>query len=286
MKKTAQFLASIFALGLVACSDGNKTAGGVSIEENTVAEGVSSSSVQPVSSSSVEQAVSSANVVEDPMSSDASTVIVVPVPSHDEIVEPVVLWDGTAGEYKVNTESDESGYWYIWGDDEEGGTSRIELPVDPGNEYSGDSYDPLIDHCGGFCGTVEFGTSIPDPSVGVAFNVADIGKTADISEWHGLCVAYSSELLFDIYLASELGDGTDAVVVSRVEIPSATDSIACVSWQDFALESSAVENTAEAAKKARALGFEFKGEPGKKGFFNIKSITTYNESLRPLPDSN
>ena len=284
MKKTAQFLASIFALGLVACSDGNKTAGGVSIEENTVAEGISSSSVQSVSSSSVQQGISSAKLPEEIMSSSLVSVIVTPVPSNDE-VKPVVLWDGASGNYKVDTGNDNSGSWFVWRDDEEGGTSTIDFPVAMGNEYSGDSYDANIEYCGGFCGSVEFGTTIPNPSVGAAFSVAVEGETADISEWHGLCVAYSSELLFDIYLVSELGDEAD-VVVSRVEIPRAADSTMCVSWKDFAVEGSAVENAAEAAKTARIVGFEFKGEPGEKGFFNIKSITTFNESLRPLSGSN
>ena len=77
MKKTAQILTGAFVLGLIACSESNKTAGGVSIEENTVAEGVSSSSVLPASSSSVQQGISSATATEVSMSS--GTISVTPV---------------------------------------------------------------------------------------------------------------------------------------------------------------------------------------------------------------
>ena len=56
MMKTASILASVFVLGLVACSDGHKTAGGVSAEENTIADGDElPGSTQPLSSSSVQQ---------------------------------------------------------------------------------------------------------------------------------------------------------------------------------------------------------------------------------------
>ena len=263
MKKAVPFLASAFVLGLVACSDGHKTAGGVSIEENTIADGNElPTDVQLESSSSVQQGISSATMVE-PVSSSANSFIVTPVPSHDE-VEAVVLWDGSAGEYKVNTDSEDAGYWYTWADDYDCGTSTIVLPVEKGNEYSGDVYEPVIDHCGGFCGTVVFGTSIPEPVAGVGFNVATEGESADISAWGGLCVTYSSELAFDVVLASETSP--------RVEMPISADTTRCVNWRDFAAENSTAE---DAAKKALAIRFVFKGGAGESGDFNIKAISTY-----------
>jgi hypothetical protein len=275
MKKTAQILTGAFVLGLIACSESNKTAGGVSIEENTVAEGVSSSSVEQVSSSSVQQGISSATVSDVSMSS--GTIAVTPVPVEVD-VKPVILWDGDAGVYKVNTESEDSGYWFTWNDNDEGGLSKISFPVEMGNEYSEDQYDAVIDYCSGFCGTVYFDGPIPNPSAGAAFSVADEGQYADISEWRGLCVTYSSELLFDVYVVPELGDDADASAVPRVEMPRATDTTLCVSWQAFAAE--------EAVKKARIVGFEFKGAAGETGFFNIKAITSYDESLPQLSGSN
>ena len=276
MMKTASILASVFVLGLVACSDGHKTAGGVSAEENSIADGDElPGSTQPLSSSSVQQGISSATVSDVSMSS--GTIAVTPVPVEVD-VKPVILWDGDAGVYKVNTESEDSGYWFTWNDNDEGGLSKISFPVEMGNEYSEDQYDAVIDYCSGFCGTVYFDGPIPNPSAGAAFSVADEGQYADISEWRGLCVTYSSELLFDVYVVPELGDDADASAVPRVEMPRATDTTLCVSWQAFAAE--------EAVKKARIVGFEFKGAAGEKGFFNIKAISSYDESLPQLSSSN
>lgn len=276
MKKTAQILTGAFVLGLVACSDGHKTAGGVSAEENTIADGDElPGSTQPLSSSSVQQGISSATVSDVSMSS--GTIAVTPVPVEVD-AKPVILWDGDAGVYKVNTESEDSGYWFTWNDNDEGGLSKISFPVEMGNEYSEDQYDAVIDYCSGFCGTVYFDGPIPNPSAGAAFSVADEGQYADISEWRGLCVTYSSELLFDVYVVPELGDDADASAVPRVEMPRATDTTLCVNWQAFAAE--------EAVKKARIIGFEFKGAAGETGFFNIKAITSYDESLPQLSGSN
>ena len=276
MMKTASILASVFVLGLVACSDGHKTAGGVSAEENTIADGDElPGSTQPLSSSSVQQGISSATVSDVSMSS--GTIAVTPVPVEVD-AKPVILWDGDAGVYKVNTESEDSGYWFTWNDNDEGGLSKISFPVEMGNEYSEDQYDAVIDYCSGFCGTVYFDGPIPNPSAGAAFSVADEGQYADISEWRGLCVTYSSELLFDVYVVPELRDDADTTAVPRVEVPRATDTTLCVNWQAFAAE--------EAVKKARIVGFEFKGAAGETGFFNIKAITSYDESLPQLLGSN
>ena len=271
MKKAVPFLASAFVFGLIACSDGHKTAGGVSIEENTIADGNElPTDVLPESSSSVVQGVSSALetpgdiVIVDPGNANVDpSGPGTPQPSTDD-PKSISIWDGSAGEYKVNTDSEDAGYWYTWADDYDGGTSTIVLPVEKGNEYSGDVYEPVIDHCGGFCGTVVFGTSIPEPVAGVGFNVATEGETADISAWGGLCVTYSSELAFDVVLASETSP--------RVEMPISADTTRCVNWRDFVAENSTAE---DAAKKALAIRFVFKGGAGESGDFNIKAISTY-----------
>ena len=140
---------------------------------------------QPLSSSSVQQGISSATVSDVSMSS--GTIAVTPVPVEVD-AKPVILWDGDAGVYKVNTESEDSGYWFTWNDNDEGGLSKISFPVEMGNEYSEDQYDAVIDYCSGFCGTVYFDGPIPNPSAGAAFSVADEGQYADISEWRGTIV--------------------------------------------------------------------------------------------------
>jgi hypothetical protein len=54
---------------------------------------------------------------------------------------------------RLDDGSETSGYWFVYGDDAEGGASKISWPVPLGNEYSPDAKEPVLDHCGGLCGT-------------------------------------------------------------------------------------------------------------------------------------
>lgn len=284
MKRVVKILAGIFVLGLVACSDGKKTTG-VTEDDNAIADGSSCSSVATESSSSSDISLSSSNG-----ETSSSSIIVVPAD----------LWDGVSGMNKVNTQSEESGYWYTWEDYAEGGNSRVILPVEVGNEYSLELLDPVINYCGGLCAEIEFGNT-SSPYAGVGFRVADEGKTEDITEWGGICVTYSSNTNFIMNLSSEYDNeayfrsmphvvlphsmGASAPVIDKF-MDSSTVVTWCASWHDFFTYD--WDNPSDtlwgdvAAKKARAISFVFNGKPGERAIFNIKALSYYDENLPQL----
>ena len=67
-------------------------------------------------------------------------------------------WLGSAGEPQVMTGLDNgsqtAGYWFSYADGGDGGKSRVEWKVPPGNDYSADALDPVVLACGGVCGTI------------------------------------------------------------------------------------------------------------------------------------
>ena len=90
-------------------------------------------------------------------------------------------WVGANSEYRVETGfddgSDTYGYWYDYNDNKETadngpGSSKIVWPVDKGNGYSDEAMDPIIDACGGVCGTATLGGPYKYPFVGVGFNLS------------------------------------------------------------------------------------------------------------------
>lgn len=266
-------------VGIFACSD-DKTSG-VSVEDNAIANGDSSSFDETISSSSL--------VIIGPDAQSSSSVAVA-ICKQD-------LWDGTTGVPKVNTGNENTGYWYTWDD---GSSSKIIFPVETGNEYSGNKFEPVVESCEGFCGTIEFGT-ISEPEAGFGFSVAEEGETVDISSWDGLCLTYSSDVAFTMFLVSGLGNKLDMDSYPSVSMPSLhadynyvttnfldpeTPVTRCAKWRDFAVyKNYEVERLGdEDAKKAKAIGFKFRGTSGTKAKFNIRSIGTFDERLPHVYD--
>ncbi len=273
LKNLFKFQIFLSLLSLFACSD-NKTSG-VTVEDNALADAESSSSESFSSSSESSSSKVDVDVV---------------------VVNKGDLWNGSAGEYKVNTKNENTGYWFSWGDDASGGTSQILYPIPMGNEYSESSLDPVIDYCEGLCGNVVFGNT-SNPEAGVGFNVADEGETVDISPWGGICVTYASDVGFNVYILSGIGDKSDVdlypryymqgsisdkALVTLNPLDSTSIMTSCAKWSDFSNGSedpSSMRLGDEDAKKASAIIFKFSGAPGAKNSFNIKSIGTYGERL-------
>ena len=258
---------------VVACSE-DKTSG-VSVEDNACARTESSSS-ESFSSNS------------ESSSSGHASVDVVVVNNDD-------LWSGPACDYKVNTGSENTGYWFFWEDVVSGGTSKIVFPVEKGNEYSESSLVPVVVYCEGLCGNIVFGNT-SNPEAGLGFNVADEGESVDISPWGGLCVTYVSDIDFYIYLVSELGDKSDLSSMPQVRfagltksdssvtlnfIDSMTPITRCAKWSDFVISKDNLleQSSDEYVKKAKTIIFKFYGLSGAKNSFNIKSVGTYDERL-------
>ena len=273
LKNLFKFQIFLSLLSLFACSD-NKTSG-VTVEDNALADSESSSS-ESFSSNSES---SSSEHVDD---------VVVVVNKGD-------LWNGSAGEYKVNTKNENTGYWFSWGDDASGGTSRVVFPVEQGNDFSPSGLDAVIDYCEGLCGTIIFGNT-SNPEAGLGFSVANEDESVDISPWGGICVTYISDSDLHIYLESELGDKSDLSSMPQVRFAGLTrsdssvtinilDSMSsitkCAKWSDFVVykDNVLVRSGDEDAKKANAIIFKFYGTSGERRAFNIKSIGSFNDSL-------
>jgi hypothetical protein len=272
LKNLFKFQIFLSLLSLFACSD--KKTSGVSVEDNAFA-GVESSSSESFSNNS------------ESSSSETEDVVV---------VNKENLWSGPAGEYKVNTESENAGYWFSWGDGVSGGSSQILYPIPMENEYSESSLKPVIDYCEGLCGTIAFGND-SNPEAGVGFYVADEGETVDISSWGGICVTYASDVGFNVYILSRIGDKSDVdlfpryymqgsisdkALVTLNPLDSMSIMTSCAKWSDFSNGSedpSSMRLGDEDAKKANAIIFKFNGSPGATNSFNIKSIGTYGERL-------
>ena len=267
-----------------------------SIGTPVAGDSLSSSSTGPVDSptvgvsSSSEEASSSASV--ESSSSELNVFSSISLNSNLRVPEGGLFrWDGADHVYKIETGLDEAnkngGYWFNYGDNADGGTSKIDWPVEPGNEIYDDALDPIIDFCGGVCGTFTLnkGSLTYSPFVGLGFNVAGVpeGSTAadvaDISAWGGLCVAYSST--HDIQLELDFSDAADAAIGydnPYVNLPKSTEGIVkCLRWKNFHSMTWSEEALAKAVSKTATIKFKFQGKDKTKGEFNIMSIGSYVE---------
>ena len=309
LKKLLDVSACVFTcalvLGVVACSDDNTA--GITEDGNPIAHGESSSSVVG-GSSAVES--SSSVVSGSSAAQSSSSVVAVQSSSSVEAVPKFDVWNGKT-DYKINTGNENTGYWFSYGDDAEGGLSTITWPVPMGNEYSDNTLDAVIEQCGGLCGTVELRGSETMPWAGIGFTLAEEGSTVDISAWGGICVTYASEYPVNVYLNVDVG-GIDTIsnvspfmAYPMITLPKTVTNAPtlknmlgsdvaitrCAKWSDFKVSSWAEYNKAklskvysgeEAAKEIKAINFVFMGNSDGKGNFNIIGVSTYDENLPQL----
>ncbi|MBR2095174.1 MAG: T9SS type A sorting domain-containing protein [Fibrobacter sp.] len=157
-------------------------------------------------------------------------------------------WIGTDLVEQINTgignDTETAGYWFDYADGNDGGKSSVTWPVEKGNEYSKESMAPIIEHCGGICGTavLDKGTLTYNPFVGIGFNV--VGETSttdntpaagDASSWGGLCITYKSEAAPSLELG--LGDEVDATIGyanPAASLPkNSVGTSKVLAWSDF-----------------------------------------------------
>lgn len=208
------------------------------------------------------------------------------------------LWNGANGVEKVDVglyadpswKKMASGEWFYSAD--EGGKSTIDWIGRLGNEYSEDSFESVVESCGGVCGTavLEKGDLIYDPFAVVGFTLAKDSSgnsiPVDISNWGGICIAYYSETALALEL--DLGDSVNVLLGwawPSVSLPKSTSRISkCFSWSDFKIPSwnkdvpeEWLENPGEkASRHVVAVRFKMQAESGEYGF-NITSIRTLRE---------
>ena len=198
-------------------------------------------------------------------------------------------WMGDGMVYQINTELDaggeKSGYWFNYGDDADGGASTVTWPVDKGTEWSADALDPIIDYCGGVCGTFKLskGTLTYDPFVGIGFNVAgsedadsEVMVAADATAMGGVCIAYSVDVGASLEMG--LGDAEDkALGYDNPFVTLAKSTAGTVkefAWSGFkqAGWGDGKITGDEAAAKLVALKFKIQAKDGTTGYFNVMTI--------------
>ena len=258
-----------------------------------------------------------ANVSIDPIvppeESSSSIGEIVPETSSSGLVPPpppppfgtcFTTWYGGNGEYWIDTGFDNgygnAGYWYSYSDDMDGGMSIIDWPVPRGNEWSEDAMDPIIDYCGGLCGTyiLEAGSLGYDPFVAVGFNLGGYDENGtltvvDASSMGGVRVTYVSDA--PVILELGLGEKNDAYLgydLPVVYLPKAiAPATIAVTWADFKQNGWGMNfiTGEQAAKTLAAIKFKIQGKSGSKGFFNIIAVGAYDESCSgyfpPMPRS-
>lgn len=198
-------------------------------------------------------------------------------------VWPQFLWDGSADEEgRVVTGSDDktAGYWYDFNDANDGGSSKFTYPPDikkacDENWYTGTCYEFMMETYGGIKGTIKLGAGAENPYVGLGFNILNEDQDgADISEWGGLCLEYSSGLKFQVKIVPEY----DLTMLECDFIASigASESVKKVDipWSKFKSSCGAgiAIDAAKVLANASAVHLRFDGKAGDTGDFLLTKI--------------
>ena len=213
-----------------------------------------------------------------------------PIATDDPDCTGPMLWC-KAEDIRVQTGLDagmeESGYWFDYNDNADGGLSKIEWPVPKGNDYDENALDPVIEHCQGLCGTVTLNQDMLNktPFAGVGFNLAGTSDGATLAEvsvitWGGICITYTSDLPGKLVIGvndvlyADLNYDQPYVNLSK----STTPVEKCFAWTDFKQKGNAGGESitgTEAASQATSLRIEFSTKDGDTGDFNIIRLRKY-----------
>lgn len=196
------------------------------------------------------------------------------------MVSALTTWSGPNGDYRVDTGlddgSDESGYWYTYADDANGGSSAITWPVPTGNAYDDNALDPIIDNCGGLCGNVSLGAGYDYPFAGLGFNLTGPDQTgADVTSWGGVCITYTASVAPILEVAPE-NEGTVTEYnnyMSKLKV-AASKTTVDLAWSDFKQESGWGVTVPQASYlgMVAAVKVKFSGKAGTSGDFNIMEV--------------
>ena len=200
-------------------------------------------------------------------------------------------------DYQIQTglenETKTQGYWFSYDDHEDGGESRIIWPVEINNSQFADALDPVIEHCGGICGTAVLskGALTYNPFVGIGFNV--VGEDAsgnpipgDASAWGGLCITYTAAASPSLELGLGDFDATIGYANPSFSLAKAASSLGykAIPWSSFKQPSwykGEVKITGEeAAKQLVSVKFKIQAASGNYDF-NIHAIGPYDGGLCP-----
>lgn len=273
MKTKKLFLFLGLSIFFAACGDDNSSSAAIEQDES-----ITSSSALPESSS---EQLSSSSSASESSSSVAESSSAIDESSSSELLNLSVTgltWAGYASEYTINTGIAEA-EWYMFNDSAEGGLSTITWPVPLGNDYTNDSFDPVIDECGGVCGTFNLNQGAMDhkPYAGVGFNLA--GRAAsevDASAAAGICITYTSDVTVALLLGLS-DEKEDAIGYDNpyTTLPkSETASEVCTAWGKFKQAGWGTGKVTgdEAAAALVAVKFKIQADDSTTGEFSITGI--------------
>ncbi|MCQ2100075.1 MAG: hypothetical protein MJZ10_07190 [Fibrobacter sp.] len=196
------------------------------------------------------------------------------------------------GVYNMTTGLDdgkgESGWWFTFDDRlNDNGSSMVVLPAQVGENKS---MDAVVDACQGFCGSVNLDEGAGSPFAGVGFSTVNgkkyessYNKGGDVSNWNGLCLAYSAGGTQGLSLNVKVQHPFEKTVTEynsyRVNLPVNNSAIVNIPWSAFAQDAgwgkTPAGGFAEILDQAAVVLLEFDGEAGDAGYFNIQKIGMY-----------
>ncbi|WP_458451368.1 hypothetical protein [Fibrobacter sp.] len=197
-------------------------------------------------------------------------------------VWPQFLWDGSfdnEGRVVTGSDGEMAGYWYEINDVDDGGSSKFTFPPDikkacDENWYTGTCYEFMMETYGGIKEKVVLGAGAENPHVGLGFNILNEDQDgADVTEWGGLCLEYSSDLDFLVRIAE---DGTTMESCDFTASIGASESkkVVDIPWSKLGSSCGAgIEiDAAKFLAKAAAVHLLFDGKAGDSGEFLLKKI--------------
>lgn len=230
------------------------------------------------------------------------------VAEKDKGVGNFVTWDGAkaaaSGDYQIKTGEGKPefnpGWWYSYGDNGDGGKSSVTWPVDIGNPFSDDAKDPVIDICGGLCGTyvLDKGDLDYEPFVGVGFNVAgntkvgteNVLQAADVTDWKGICVAFAASGTDGAYAYAELSPQNEKTLTEydnpKFRFSAKSSAVINMPWSAFKAEGWSGKDVSaeEVVKILASVKFAFRGGTDDAGYFNIQKVGMYGHCGEEAPN--
>ena len=200
------------------------------------------------------------------------------------------LWDSSEDnngmvETGFSDETGTSGFWYDYSDIEDGGTSAVLYPADVETNEWNSFFGPLVEKYGGIKGVATFGEGVEFPYARLAFNVVgEMRQGADVHEWGGLCLSYTSTASLSIEIvAEEDAFVTDDTVSFRSSVGK-TPSIGLVDipWERFrqpayCKETKDIEGV---LSRVAVIRLNFEGAAGDTVDFMIRAIGSLGKCPR------
>lgn len=291
------------------------------ISSSSIEIPASSAEIRELSSSSAELPITSSSSTEPPILSSSSEIPLLtssssepPIPESSSSSLPVLcktfgggcggfgggdLWTPDYDYDVIRTDEyaedksqfgEKAGTWFLEVDSIDGGKSSIQWGnEDLREDWDGESLIPVIEDCyNGLCGTftLDKGDLSYNPFVAIGFNIAGfdsngVALSADVSNWQGICIAYSLPTT-SASVELSVGDSLDKAMgyaLPTAYLAKSYGTSKCFDWSDFEqpgwkLESALSMSGEEAARQLVKVVIRIQNKTGTTGDFAIMGIGT------------